>query len=167
MSGRVTNVVVWTPVRIYREGLVSALVRDERIAGVAAPTDTLTCREVLAALRPTVLVVDAAATEASELAGAARSIQSPVVVLGVVEPEREVVAFAEAGVSAYVTLEQPLDMLVASIFAVAGATRLQPSDRGMLLRHVASLAGERERTHGAASTSLAARPRSCAWSARG
>ena len=146
MSGRVTNVVVWTPVRIYREGLVSALVRDERIAGVAAPTDTLTCREVLAALRPTVLVVDAAATEASELAGAARSIQSPVVVLGIVEREREVVAFAEAGVAAYVTLDDPLDVLLRTIYEVAGGdATCSPRIVGMLLRHVASLATERER----------------------
>lgn len=146
MLGRAINVVVWTPVRIYRDGLAFALARDERIARVSAPVDTLTCQEALVALGPAVLVLDAAATEAPELAGAARDISSPVVVLGIVEREREVVAFAEVGVAAYVTLDDPLDVLLRTIQEVAGGdATCSPRIAGMLLRHVASLANQRDR----------------------
>jgi two-component system nitrate/nitrite response regulator NarL len=146
VEGRTINIVVWTPVRIYRDGLVSALARDERILDVAAPADTAGCREALGTLDPAVLVVDATAPEAPELAAAARGIQTPVVVLGIVEREREVVAYAEAGVAAYVTLDDSLDVLLRTIHEVsAGDATCSPRIAGMLLRHVASLATERDR----------------------
>jgi DNA-binding NarL/FixJ family response regulator len=144
--GLTINVVVWTPVRIYRDGLVSALSRDKRLAKVVAPPASATCREQLAALHPAVLVLDATASDAAALAGVACRIPSPVVVLGIAEREREVVAFAEAGVAAYVTLEDTLEVLLRTIHEVAGDdAACSPRIAGMLLRHVASLAIDRDR----------------------
>ncbi len=147
MTSRAAQVVLWTPVRIYRDGLVSALARDERISAVSSPSDAATCLQALPVLCPDVLVVDATAVEALELAQAAHEVQIRVVVLGIVEREHEVVAFAEAGVAAYVTLDDPLDTLLHTIHEAArGDATCSPRITGMLLSHVASLATERERS---------------------
>jgi DNA-binding NarL/FixJ family response regulator len=144
---RATDVLLWTPVRIYRDGLLSTLRRDERIARVTAPADPGACRDALLALRPAVLVVDATGPEAVDLARIAGAGGTGVVVLGIVEHEREVIAFAEAGVAAYVTLDEPLERLLRTISDIAsGDTMCSPRITRILLRHVAALAGERERT---------------------
>ena len=57
------------------------------------------------------------------------------------------IAFAEAGVAAYVTLDDPLDTLLRAIRDVAlGDATFSPRIAGMVLRRVASLATERERS---------------------
>lgn len=150
MSGS-ADVLLWSGVRIYREGLHSALADDPRITSVTAVADSAACREALALLHPNVLVLDAVADGALAVARSARNSSTGVIALGVAEEEPEVLALAEVGVSAYVTREQPLDGLVAAIVAVAeGEARCTPRITGILLRHVASLAGERERRAGEA-----------------
>jgi DNA-binding NarL/FixJ family response regulator len=140
------QVLLWSGVRIYREGLQTALEADPRIDRVAAAADSVECEHALASLMPAVLVLDALAENALAVARSLRDTATGVVALGVAESEPQVLAFAEAGVSAYVTREQPLDGLVTSIVAVArGEARCTPRIAGILLRHVASLAGERER----------------------
>jgi DNA-binding NarL/FixJ family response regulator len=104
------------------------------------------CRDALSRLDPSVLVLDAVADEALAVARSVREAPTGVIALGITEQEPEVLAFAEVGVSAYVTREQSLDGLIAAIVAVAGGeARCTPRIAGILLRHVASLAGERER----------------------
>lgn len=144
--GQEPSVLLWAAVRIYREGLCAALGSDPRIANVAAVADAPSCREALARLTPSVLVLDALADEALSVARSVRGSSTCVIALGIAETEPEVLAFAAAGVSAYVTREQPLDALIAAIVGVArGEARCTPRIVGILLRHVAQLAGEGER----------------------
>jgi two-component system nitrate/nitrite response regulator NarL len=139
------HVLLWTSVRVYREGLQAALEPDPRIASVAAVADAESCRRELTRLVPDVLVVDVHAEGGLAVARSVRDLPTSVITLGVAEAELEVLAFAEAGVSAYVTREQSLDSLIGAIVAVAGGeARCTPRIAGILLRHVASLAGERE-----------------------
>ena len=85
------------------------------------------CREALARLTPSVLVLDALADEALSVARSVRGSSTCVIALGIAETEPEVLAFAAAGVSAYVTREQPLDALIAAIVGVArGEARCTP-----------------------------------------
>jgi DNA-binding NarL/FixJ family response regulator len=138
-------VLLWAGVRIYREGLRAALEADPRIGRVEAVADASECRRALRELAPGVLVVDALADDALALARSVRGTSTGVVALGVAEAEPLVLAFAEAAVSAYVTREQPLESLIGSIVAVAsGEARCTQKIAGILIRHVASLAGERE-----------------------
>jgi DNA-binding NarL/FixJ family response regulator len=145
-ASQTLQVLLWSSVRIYREGLKAALEADARIGRVTAAADAVECERALASLVPNVLVLDALAENALVMARSLRDTATGVVALGVAESEPQVLAFAEAGVSAYVTREQPLDGLIASIVAVAGGeARCTPRIAGILLRHVASLAVERER----------------------
>ena len=147
MAPSPSHALLWIPVRIYREGLLHALRDDPRIDAVAAPCDACACREELLTLHPAVLVVDAGSPAALELARGARDAEVGVVALGIIEHERDVIAFAEAGVAAYVTLDDPLDTLLRAIRDVAlGDATFSPRIAGMVLRRVASLATERERS---------------------
>jgi DNA-binding NarL/FixJ family response regulator len=138
-------VLLWNGVRIYREGLCAALATDRRIRQVVAVGDAAGCVEAMSSLRPEVLVIDALAEEALTVARSLRDSPVGVVALGVAEAEPSVVAFAEAGVTAYVTREQPLESLVSSIVAVsAGEAHCSPKIAAILMRHVAVLAGQRE-----------------------
>ena len=139
-------VLLWAGVRIYRDGLCAALEADPRIGKVAAVADAAECRRALHAAVPEVLVLDALADDALDVARSVRDGLTGVVALGVAEAEPLVVALAEAGVSAYVTREQPLETLIGSIVAVAsGEARCTHKIAGILLRHVASVADEREK----------------------
>src|SRR5689334_11431978 len=92
---------------------------DPRIADVAAVGDAVDCRQALAQRLPDVLVLEAVADEALEVARSVRDSATGVIALGVTEDEPEVLALAEVGVSAYVTREQPLNRLIDAIVAVA------------------------------------------------
>jgi two-component system nitrate/nitrite response regulator NarL len=139
------DVVLWTGVRIYREGLLAGLAADPRIARVTAVGDATSCRSALTGCQTTVLVLDIATEEALTVIRSLRDSGTAVVALGVAEAEREILAFAEAGVAAYVTREQALDELVVTIVAVAqGEARCTPRIAGMIVRRLALLAEPRE-----------------------
>jgi two-component system nitrate/nitrite response regulator NarL len=140
------DLLLWASVRIYREGLCAALTADPRIGNVTAVADAGECQQALRSAQPEVLVLDALAQEALPVARSARDSMTGVVALGVAESPNQILAFAEAGVSAYVTRDQSLDSLIGSILAVAaGEARCTQKIAGFLLSHVATLAGERER----------------------
>ena len=68
-----------------------------------------------------------------------------VIAVAITEDERALLAFAEAGVSGYVTCEQSVDDVVAVVHAVAREEMLcTPRVAATLLRHVAVLAADRE-----------------------
>lgn len=140
------DVILWTSVRIYREGLLAGLAADPRIAEVTAVGDAAGCLTALERSQTTVLVLDLASDEALGVIRSLRDSETAVVALGVAEAEPEVLALAEAGVAAYVTREQPLDELVAAIVAVAlGEATCPPRIAGMIMRRLALLAERRER----------------------
>jgi two-component system, NarL family, nitrate/nitrite response regulator NarL len=96
---------------------------------------------------PGIFLVDTATVECP---GAIRRIRrgcdgTKIVALGVHETVDELLAFAEAGVSSYVTSEQSLDDLVATLERAArGEALCSPRMAAALLERVGELAWERE-----------------------
>jgi DNA-binding NarL/FixJ family response regulator len=134
-------VLLWSAVRIYRDGLSASLTRDPRIGHVASVAEPTACRHAVAQAAPDVAVIDAGSPAGVEVADELRACGVGVVALGITVAEADVVAFAEAGVSAYLTQEQTLDDLVLAILAVArGETDCGPGVTALLLRHVAATA---------------------------
>jgi DNA-binding NarL/FixJ family response regulator len=135
-------VLLWSNVRIYRDGLASSLVGDQRIGGVAAVADAAACRDAALRIEPDVAVIDAGSRVAVEVASDLHRCGVGVVALGIAVPDADVVALAEAGVSAYLTQDQSLDDLMLAILAVArGETDCNPRVTALLLRHMASGGG--------------------------
>jgi two-component system, NarL family, nitrate/nitrite response regulator NarL len=139
-------VLLWSAVRIYRDGLASSLMRDERIGNVMAVADPAACRERALRIEPDVAVIDAGSPVAVHVASELRACGVGVVALGIAVPEADVVALAEAGVAAYLTQDQGLEELMLAIHAVArGETDCNPRVTALLLRHMASGGGETRR----------------------
>jgi DNA-binding NarL/FixJ family response regulator len=139
-------VFVAAHVRLYRETLSDVLARDERLEVVGASGER---REILAgvvAVEPDVVLLDPAAAQSMELI---RELAEPthrikIVALALSEGEQDVIAYAEAGVSGFVTREESVGDLVATILRAArGELLCSPQVAGALLRRVISLAAER------------------------
>jgi two-component system nitrate/nitrite response regulator NarL len=139
------DVLVVTDVRLYREGLAEVLDRHEDLRVVGAAADAASA---IAAVRRSpcdVAVVDLGTDEGlaavRELGLAAPDVR--MVALAVTEEADEVIAWAEAGISAFVTRDGSIADLVS---AVAGAMQdeLPCSGRiaAALMRRVAALASE-------------------------
>jgi two-component system, NarL family, nitrate/nitrite response regulator NarL len=130
-------------VRIYRDGLVEALLADPRLGPVDAVVDAGSCRDAVERRRPSVAIIDASSRGALAVARELRETGVGVVALGIAEQRADVVAFAEAGVSAYLTFDQTLEDLVDAVLAVGrGEAGCSPRVTALLLRHVAALAGD-------------------------
>ena len=133
------RVFVVAAVRLYRDGLAATLARREglEIVGTAGSW-TEGAAEALA-LKPDVVLLDMALAEGAsairEIAHAADGIK--VIALAVPENEREVIAYAEAGVSGYVARDESLDELVAAVESAArGQMTCSPRIAAALLRRV-------------------------------
>jgi DNA-binding NarL/FixJ family response regulator len=139
-----TTVFVVTDVLLYREGLREILERHPDIAVVGTSATVAAGIGELAARQPQVVLVDTPADGAiADVAAIRRAFpRAGVVVLGLGDDEREIVAWAEAGVSGYVTRDESLLALVDVIRGV-GRQELICSPRlaATLLRRVADLAG--------------------------
>ena len=152
------DVFVLVHVRLYRDGIADSLDRDARfrLVGTAGSLDD--AQEQLDALQqpPDVVLVDLGLPEG---AGAARVLRSAspaisIVALAVREADEEILSWAEAGVAGLVSRNATLAEL---LDAVDGAARNEvhtsPAVAAVLLRRVASLAGERTTAaHGSALT---------------
>jgi two-component system, NarL family, nitrate/nitrite response regulator NarL len=155
----VTGVCLVTDIRLYREVLSDSLARyGVLIVGAAEGVDEAV--QLVEKVRPNVVLIDIATAERTEtihaLVEATPGIK--VVALGVRENEREMIAYAEAGVSGFVTRDSSIEELVATVESVArGETRCSPRMAAALLRRVANLASER----GAEAVEARLTPREC------
>src|SRR5947209_854460 len=141
------GVFVAAHVRLYREAMVELLAREPELEIVGASGERQEVLALVAALEPDVVLLDPAAAERidmiRELANSAARVK--VVALASSETEPEVIAYAEAGVSGFVTCEESLADLVPTILRAArGDLVVSPQTAGTLLRRVTLLAGERE-----------------------
>ncbi|MCW3065677.1 MAG: putative NarL family two-component response regulator [Solirubrobacterales bacterium] len=136
------RVLVVASVRLYRDGLAEALVRDDRVevVGVAATLD-----EAVAVLResaPDTVVLDvgtAGCAAARELTTVFRGLR--VVALAVTEAPADVVEWAEAGAAGFVTHEGTVaDLLAVIVGASHNELVCSPRAAGALLRRVRILA---------------------------
>jgi DNA-binding NarL/FixJ family response regulator len=142
------DVFVLVGVRLYREGIVDALRRDERFRVVGSAASFRTAREELEGLlsAPHVALLD---LDLPDGHGAARGIREAwpsiaVVALAVRDADEDVVAWAEAGVSGLVSRNASLaELLDAMDAAVDRQLLCSPAVAGALLRRVAALSDER------------------------
>jgi DNA-binding NarL/FixJ family response regulator len=136
------TVFVVSAVRLFRDGLAEILGRQTNIEVVGTSPTAETAFEQLQRAPPTVLLLDVPTTEgpnAIQSVGRIATIVS-VVVLGVIESEAEVIAWAEAGVAGYVSREASSAELSEVIEAVArGETLFSPRVAAVLLRRVSAL----------------------------
>ena len=135
-----TTVFVVADVLLYREGLREILGRYPEIdvVGVAAQVDD--GLELLAARQPQLVLVDELASKASEIVAAVRRVvpDAEVIAVAVGDDDQDVIAWATAGVSGYVTRDESLTTLVDVIRAVGtGQLVCSPRVAATLLRQVA------------------------------
>jgi DNA-binding NarL/FixJ family response regulator len=113
------RVLIVSDIRLYREGLGEVLARDGRL-DVAGMTSTATeAISRLDELAPDAVLLDRDVPAAFDLIRMIANLKSntKVVALGLTETRREVLAFAEAGVAAYVCREASVEDLVNSVHA--------------------------------------------------
>ena len=138
------RVFVLVSVRLYREGLADAL----RHAGLDVIGVAAAWQDALAAIdadRPDVAVLDVVGQRGREIVSELRRRipHTRVVVLAIDEIERDVLAWAEAGVSGYVTREGSVNDLIRAVTAAARReAHCAPQISGALLEHVHTLAVE-------------------------
>lgn len=140
------SVLVCSPICLYREGMVEILEREPDLTVTGSAADAPEARELAGAFAPSIVLLDTTLPGALEAARSLAAVRPPprVVVFAMPEDEREIVAYAEAGVAAYVTRDESIaDLLAAVRSADRGEMRCSPVTAAILLRRVASLAAER------------------------
>jgi two-component system nitrate/nitrite response regulator NarL len=144
------RVLIAADVRLYRESLAEILGRDERIDVVGVTGDPVDMLSLVGELKPDVALLDPAVpgSMAAVRELAKRALGVKVVALAAQETEAEVIECAEAGVSGFVTRDQSLADLVASIRSAArGDLVCSPETAGTLLRRVRALAAAQPRLY--------------------
>jgi DNA-binding NarL/FixJ family response regulator len=140
------RVFICSSIRLYREGIASALERTTGLDVAGTGATTAECIGAVAARRVEVVLLDASAPGAEESVRGLRALSPAlrVVVLTAPEGEQEVMALAEAGAAAFVTRDDALSDLTTVLSGLRrGEAPLSPRMTGMLLRRVAALAAER------------------------
>jgi two-component system nitrate/nitrite response regulator NarL len=138
----VIRVFIVARIRLYREGLAAMLPRRDDIAVVGTAESWEAGADDVRRLRPDIVLLDMAVADGSnairEIVAGTDGVK--VVALAVPESEREVIAYAEAGVSGYVTREQSLADLVAAVESAArGQVACSPRVAAALLQRVTAL----------------------------
>jgi two-component system, NarL family, nitrate/nitrite response regulator NarL len=141
------RVFILAGVRFYREGLEQVLGRTSSIDVVGT---SAYCGDAVGRIRtlsPDVALLDLAMPEGpAAVRGILQSAPSvKVVALAISEVEDEIIAWAEAGVSGYVSRDAPLTDLVATIEGVPrGEVLCSPRVAASLLSRVGALAVQRK-----------------------
>ena len=121
MSDLRPALLVVTDVRVYRDHLVDWLSRCEPVGPVAASTREVDLSDQLRDVAPDVVVFDVRSRDAVQMLRSAAAIRpsARLVVFGVEDEDRDLVACAEAGVSGYVLADAALAELLQAIQTVA------------------------------------------------
>jgi DNA-binding NarL/FixJ family response regulator len=137
------GVLIVVGVCLYREGLAALLAQQTGIVVKGVAADQNDAVAYARSLSPQVVLLDTGlpnslATVTSLLAVAPGC---RVIALGVAESETEVITYAEAGVSGYVTRDGSFEDLVAAIRSAArGELLCSPRISALLLRQIAKVA---------------------------
>ena len=137
------RVFIVASVRLYREGLEHALGRESSIKVLGTDSRWEEAVTRLGKLSPDVTLLDCAVGEGGLAVHGLREAapDTRVVVLAIPETERDVVSWAEVGISGYVAQDASLADLVTTIDAVArDELPCTPRMAASLLKHVAALA---------------------------
>jgi two-component system nitrate/nitrite response regulator NarL len=142
-----TRVLILGEIGLYREALAGSLRRDDRFEVAAVAPGVEEARAVLERVETDVILVDARMPQGVDIvrALAAAAPQVKLVALAVPEVEGEVIAFAEAGASAYVTVDGSMDDLASVVQSVErGEVLCSPGMAAGLFRRVAVLSRDRQ-----------------------
>jgi DNA-binding NarL/FixJ family response regulator len=139
----VIRVFVVAGVRVHREALGRLLDGRGSLALVGTGADACAASGAFDGAPPELVLVDTATVECPASIRAIRNVIPgvKVVALGVPESVEDLLAYAEAGVSSYVTRDQSLDELIAAIERAArGEVVCSPRVAAALLERIAALA---------------------------
>jgi DNA-binding NarL/FixJ family response regulator len=130
-------------VRLYREGVESALRRRDAIEVTGAAANFSDAIDRIPSIDPDVVIIDVAMRDS--LAGiralAVASPRSKIVAFAVDEQASDVPSFAEAGIAGYVPADASIDDLAATIESVTrDEAPCSPRVGGALFKRVAALA---------------------------
>jgi two-component system, NarL family, nitrate/nitrite response regulator NarL len=145
----VTRLVVLSDVRICQESIAATLRGRDGFCVLDPPASPVVCPDAIGTLRAEVVVVDLAMRNGCDLVRGMRERLNGIALIGfgVNESEDEVIAFAEAGLTAYVSRDGSIDHLIEVIqSAVRGELICSPRIAGALFRRIGLMATQRERT---------------------
>ncbi len=140
------NVLVVSDVRIYRDGLREVLVQSGKICVLAVAADATACLSSLAESPVDVVLIDCGVPEALTLAEtiAGNLKRVKVVAFGLNECKDEIICYAEAGISGYVSKNGSSDDLVTAILkAYQGDLECPAKVAAALLERLSELAREK------------------------
>jgi two-component system nitrate/nitrite response regulator NarL len=140
------RVFILSDLRIYGEGLADALDRNPRIDVVGAATDLQTTVGAIRDCRPDLVLVDVvAAGGVSSMRDVRRNApQSQIIAIAVPETDADILEYAEAGISGYVTVNGTLEDLVDAVEGVSRGDIICPERlAATLFRRVEAIASER------------------------
>jgi DNA-binding NarL/FixJ family response regulator len=141
------RVALLADVRLYRDGLAAALSSRSELEMLGAAPVNDAGLELLAASRPDIVLLEAAAARIPATIHAIRGVveNAKVIAFAIGDEERDAILCAEAGVSGYVSSEASLDDLVGTIVRVArGEFPCSPRVAALLAQRISSLAAQRE-----------------------
>jgi two-component system nitrate/nitrite response regulator NarL len=145
-------VFILSDVRLTREGLALLLTRDASVVVVGAASASVAVTQI-AELRPDIVLLDATL---DDMPGCARCLRNAadgfkIVAFALGEVDQELIACAEAGVSAFIGRDgSHQDLLRAIAQAQQGEFSLSPHQATLLLGRIAQLAEVRTQSPGAA-----------------
>jgi DNA-binding NarL/FixJ family response regulator len=143
------RIYVVSDVRLHREGLILGLSRQSElnVLGAGSSGDVI---DRIGILQPDVLLLDLGARDSLTIPPRARLCLPTlrVVAFAVVEAPENVLACAEAGISAYVAQDGSLEDLIAAVLrTLKGELMCSPQIAALLFDRVASLASRRGTAH--------------------
>jgi len=142
-----TRVVILAAVRIYREILGNQLTASASIEVAGSGPVEADAEAKIRALRPDVVLIDAAAPDALDTARKLhqRLPEVALIAVGIANSETARLRCAEAGMIGYVTEDcVPADLIMAIDLAARGEAACSPKMAGDLIRRLAALTRERE-----------------------
>lgn len=115
------RVMIVVDVRLYREGLASALATRDHLSVVAVSANRTDSRSLLGPAQPNVVIVDVAISESLELIRDIRrdAPAAKILAFAVEEVTSDVIDCAEAGAAGYVGADASIDELVSAIERMA------------------------------------------------
>jgi DNA-binding NarL/FixJ family response regulator len=143
------RVYVVTDVRLHREGLILGLSRQSElnVLGAGSSSDVF---DLIGILQPDVLLLDLGVHDSLTIPHRARLCLPSlrVVAFAVAEAPENVLACAEAGISAYVAQDGSMEDLIAAVLrALEGELMCSPRIAGFLFDRIASLTSQRGTAH--------------------
>jgi two-component system nitrate/nitrite response regulator NarL len=153
-----TRIFIAVRVRLYREGLAEILGREQQIDVIGLAGDAADTVMGVRELKPDVVLVDPAISDDMDVIRelAEKTAGATIVVIASSETDAELIACAEAGVAGFVSREDSVGNLVATLrSAEAGELLCSPGTAGSFLRHIRALASGR--TSSASELTLTAR----------